>query len=92
MAIGQLRGFLRWQPPWGTTEDDMLEIADVQWYRPCGTNASLRGAPQVSRQFKSHIFAAPGNLILADEILPVPVCLVPHLENSQWWQAFVSEC
>ena len=51
--IGQVRTFLKWQPPWSQSRDERLELADVQWYESKGSNARLAGAPQVSKAFKS---------------------------------------
>ena len=75
VAVGQIRSLLRWYPPWATREsDDFLDIADLQWFAAKGLNADLMYAPQVSRAFRSD---REGNLCLAYELLPIPVCLVP---------------
>lgn len=81
--VGQIRAFIRWLPPWGKRQSQCLEIADVQWYAAKGTNEALFGALQVSRKFKSDPL---GNLCMVEEILPMHVCLVPHLQNISQWQ------
>ena len=83
IAIGEIRSFLRWLPPWGSEPEDALDIADVQWYGSKGRNAGLLGGQQVTRAFKSD---KQGNLCLVGEIIPLHPLLVPHLQNSQWWQ------
>ena len=89
VAVGQVRSFMKWQPPWGRTEHDRIEVADVQWYKPRGRNSRLHRAPQVTWAFSSDIFDPPGNLIRVAEVLPMPVCLLPHLQRPQWWQVLL---
>ena len=84
-AFGQVKAFMRWMPPWGQSNDDCLEIADVRWYASRGFSEELGMSPQVSRQSNSD----RGNglhLCMVQEIFPMPVCLVPHLRRSDLWQ------
>lgn len=83
MAVGQVRVFIKWLPPWAVNPDEALELADVQWYGAKGVNAELCNAPQVTREFKSDL---KGNLCMVEEIVPCHVCLVPHLGHADWWQ------
>ena len=87
LVIGQVRMFLKWIPPWGTSGGDALEIADVQWYGAKGRNARLFNAPQVSKAFQND---PAGNLCMVEEIIPSHVCLVPHLHHSDQWQVLHS--
>ena len=82
-AVGQVRLFMRWLPPWATSQEDALELADVQWFGSKGNNAELCNLPQVTRAFESD---PTGNLCLVEEIVPSQVCLVPHLSKAEWWQ------
>ena len=86
VRVGQIRSFFDWSPPWETGRARaVLEVADVQWYESMGVDDDLGGTPVVKRAFAG--YSCPGgNLILAREILPMHVCLVPHLENQAWWQ------
>ena len=88
VRVGQIRSYFEWRPPWDPHGQaaDVMQIADVQWYWPKGVHAELIDAPQVTRAFHSH---AAGNLIGVQEIVPVHVCLVPHLEQSNWWQVLI---
>ena len=83
VAVGQIRSFIRFMPPWAELAADCLEIADVQWYGDKGSNEQLFGAPQVTKAFKSD---PNGNLCLVQELIPMHVCWVPHLQHKDWWQ------
>ena len=83
LAVGQVRLFFKWLPPWSSSEQDVVEIADVQWYEGKGVNGDLCSAPQVTKEFWDD---ASGNLCLVEEIIPMHVCLVPHLQRADWWQ------
>ena len=87
LRVGQIRSLFQWSPPWDPHGRDMLQLADVQWYGARGKHDKL-GAPQVTRAFHDH---AAGNLIRVEKIIPVPICLVPHLQQSSWWQVLFLE-
>ena len=82
-SFGQIRSVIRWLPPWAESQSECLEIADVQWYASKGVNSNLFDAPQVSKQFRSDPM---GNLCMVEEIEPMHVCLVPHLQYRDQWQ------
>ena len=81
MAVGQVRAFFKWLPPWARDPDEALELADVQWFGGKGVNAELCNAPgtQVTREFHSDVM---GNLCMVEEIVPCHVALVPHLRHA----------
>lgn len=85
-AVGQVRLFFRWDPPWSTpatSKQHELEVADVQWYGKSGVNPRLFGAPQVFRHFVKDAYL---NICLVEEIIPCQICLVPHTQRQNAWQ------
>lgn len=85
MAVGQVRLFFKCLLRWAEQPDEVLELADVQWYGAKGVNAELCNASQVTRAFRSDV---RGNVCMEEEIVPCHFALVPHLGHADWWQVF----
>lgn len=78
---------MHWQPPLGRSRDDFLEIADMQWFRNKVMNTKLADAPVISQAFSPNHGA---KLCFAEDILPLPVSLAPHLQHDDCWQVLFS--
>ena len=86
--VGLLQRFYECSAPRPVAEllqaGQTVHFAHVRWLRPQGRNAELLQAPQVSRD--DHVGLPAGVFCPVQDLIPVNASLVPHNQQSSWWQ------